>query len=246
MIQGRIPFYGDLWHRYVYIRNVRKMDDRVDRMVADMPDFACLRLLVHTQVRYTCFGLFGPGVVIPSFWLCPFTEVGLAVILSIGLLRMYEQRYSWSCRIMNEDMPFYTHRPGQFDPLHMHMFSQNRMFVLLGDDDVASRTHFQPGCIVLNNCDVAHEVDDLIALYPLRASGTVMAIRSIDVMVQLYEMFRGLLVEEWVLLDQYNKRVYLHTTVRNDTDRTATYYTSSRRYGASRFTGYDRHDLRVR
>lgn len=51
---------------------------------------------MHTQVKYTYFGLFGPGVTVPSFWLWPRTLTGLVAIPSIGFLRMYEQRYSWS------------------------------------------------------------------------------------------------------------------------------------------------------
>lgn len=236
LLQGRMPFYGDLWQHYVYIRNVRKMD--VDTLVGGhTPDFACLGLLLHTQVRYTCFGMFGPGVEIPSFWLWPRTRVGLLAIPSIGFLRMYEQRYSWSCRIMKEDMPFYAYRPGQFNLVHMHTFSQHRMFVLLGDDDVASTATFQPGSLVLddeneewvlNNCAVYREAGDMIALYLLRASGAVMATHSVSVVVQRYEMFRGLYVEEWILLDSYNKRVYVHCTIRNITNRSATYYTSTK------------------
>lgn len=243
LLQGRVPFYGDLWHRYVYIRNVRKMDDRVDTLVESMNEFACLRLLVHTQVRYASFGLFGPGLVVPSYWLWPSTEVGLAVIPSIGFLRMYEQRYSWCCRIFKKEMPYYTYRTGRFDPINMHVFSQNRMFVLLGDEDIASRAGYQPGCIVVDNeterwvlehSVASHEAGDMIALYPLRASGTVMATRSIGVMVQRYEMFRDLVVDEWVLLDRENKRMYTHVTIRNDTDRAVSYYTSSRVEGTVR------------
>lgn len=237
LLQGRIPFYGDLWHRYVYIRNVRKMDDEVNGLVSRTSDFECLKFVVHTQVKYTCFGLFGPGVVVPSHWLWPQTLTGLIAIPSIGLLRMYEQRYSWSCRIMKEDMPFYTYRPGNFNLIHMHSFSQNRMFVLLGDNDAASSTVFQPGAIVLDgeneqwvldNCTCYREAGDLIALYPIRASGAVLSSHSVGVAVQRYEMFRGLYVEEWILLDVYNKRAYMHTTVSNMTDRSVTYYTSSK------------------
>lgn len=138
---------------------------------------------------------------------------------------------------MKEDMPFYTYRPGEFNLVHMHTFSQNRMFILLGDDDVNLRDTFQPGSIVLddeneewilNNCVCYRETGNLIALYPIRASGAVMATHSVGVVVQRYEMIRGLYIEEWILLDSYNKRVYLHTTVRNVTYRSATYYTSSK------------------
>lgn len=87
---------------------------------------------------------------------------------------------------------------------------------------------------MLANGRVKHEGGDMNGLYPLRASSTVMCSTSAGILIQRYEIFRGLLIEEWLLLEKNHNHMYLHITINNRTDCWCTVYTSGFRAGDKR------------
>lgn len=231
LLGGKRPFYGDYWNKFVFSNKLRSCDPSLNRVM----DLAQLDIFAHTQVKYSSIGLFGNGTYLHNHWLWPKTRLGLACVPSIGFLRMYNQRYAFAMRMMKSTLPFYTYRAGSFNSYNMHTFSQMRMYGQLGDDSLAKQ-RYQPGSLVLegeteewvlSNCRAVYDENDMISLYPINAAGTVMASLNVGMMVQRYEMFKGLHIEEFVLLDYRHGRAYLYIRVDNRTGKALAYYTST-------------------
>lgn len=104
------------------------------------------------------------------------------------------------------------------------------------DKDKWTEKFFAPGSIVLdneseswvlNNCRVRYSNNGtIVSLYPIKARGTVAASKKMGMMVQEYEMFSGLTIVEYLLLDFINRALFSYIEVDNKTGRTCRYYTS--------------------
>lgn len=205
-------------------------------------DLDTLTTIVHKQVKFTAIGLIGRGDIgIPRHWTLPKTRYGVECIPSIGYLRAFAYNYAFDMRIVKSKIPFYVYNEGEFNINTMHAITQRRDFyrpngpgprndiIPIGSVtiDDANETWMRRNCGRVRCRLSTRSRKKITCLYPVKSEGFVAAVDTLGIAIQTYEMFRGLVVCEYVLMDYRNNRLYVYVDITNNTNKRVQYHVAS-------------------